>query len=75
MEGIDPSVMSHCLNINPSRQLIRQKRRAMDVEHYQAVKEEVYNLLSCDFIKESFYPSWLANSTESRNQMPNRGPA
>ena len=33
----------------------------MDTECYQALKEEVDKLLSNDFIKESFYPSWLAN--------------
>ena len=57
IEGIDPSIMSHCLNIDPSRKLVRQKRRAMDAERYQALKEDVDKLLSCDFIKESFYPS------------------
>ena len=33
----------------------------MDTKRYQALKEEVDKLLSNDFIKESFYPSWLAN--------------
>ena len=33
----------------------------MDVEWYKALKDEVDKLLSCDFIKESYYPSWLAN--------------
>ena len=33
----------------------------MDAERYQALKEEVDKLISCDFIKESFYPSSLAN--------------
>ena len=61
MEGINPSIMSHRLNIDPSRKPIKQKRQAMDVERYQALKEEVDKLLSCDFIKESFYPSWLEN--------------
>ena len=28
----------------------------MDVKHYQALKKDVDKLLSCDFIKESFYP-------------------
>ena len=46
MEGIDPS-----------RKPVRQKRRAMDAERYQTLKEEVDKLLSCDFIKESFYAS------------------
>ena len=33
----------------------------MDTERYQGLKEGVDKLLSNDFIKESFYPSWLAN--------------
>ena len=33
----------------------------MDAEQYQALKDEVDKLLACDFIKESFYPFWLAN--------------
>ena len=61
MEGIDPSVMSHRLNVDPSRKPVRQKRRAMDIERYQALKEEVDKLLSNNLIRESFYPSWLAN--------------
>ena len=33
----------------------------MDVERYQALKDEVDKLLAWDFNKESFYLSWLAN--------------
>ena len=62
MEGINPSIMSHSLNIDSSRKSIRQKRRAMDAERYQALMEEVDKLLYYDLIKESFYPSWLENS-------------
>ena len=61
MEENDLSVMNHRLNINPSRKPIRQKRWAIDAELYQTLKKEVDKLLSCDFIKVSFYPSWLAN--------------
>ena len=61
MEGIDPSIMSHHLNVDPNRKLVRSKRRAMDTERYQALKEKVDKLLFNDFIKKSFYPSWLAN--------------
>ena len=35
--------------------------QAMDIERYQALKEEVDKLISCDFIKESFYPFWMEN--------------
>ena len=59
--GIDPSVMSHRLNINPSRKLVRQTMWAMEAERYQALNEEIDKFISCDFIKESFYPSWMAN--------------
>ena len=61
MEGIDPTVMCHHLNLDSNKKLVRQKRRAMDVKRYQALKDEVDKLLTCDFIKESYYPSWLAN--------------
>ena len=54
MEGIDPNIMSHCLNVDPSRKPVRQKRQAMATESYQALKEEIDKLLSNDFIKESF---------------------
>ena len=50
-ERINPSVMSHRLNVDQSRKAVRQKRQAMDTERYQALKEEVDKLLSNDFIK------------------------
>ena len=53
--------MCHCLNIDLDRKPIRQKRRAIDAERYQALKDEVDILLVNGFIKGSFYPSWLAN--------------
>ena len=34
----------------------------MDIRRYHALKDEVDKLLANDFIKESFYPSWLVNS-------------
>ena len=33
----------------------------MDIECYQALKKKIDKLLSNGFIKETFYPSWLAN--------------
>ena len=61
MEGIDPEVMCHRLNLDSNKKLVRQKMREMDAEQYQALKDKVDKLLNCDFIKESFYPSWVAN--------------
>ncbi|XP_030508935.1 uncharacterized protein LOC115723586 [Cannabis sativa] len=61
MVKIPPEVMCHRLNINLDARRVRQKRRKMDPVRYQVLKEEVDRLLACDFIKESFYPNWLAN--------------
>ena len=57
IEGIDSEIMCHRLNIDLDRKLVRQKQRAMDVEHYQALKDKVDKLLSNEFIKELSYPS------------------
>ena len=61
MEGIDLEIMCHRLNQDSDKKSVRQKRRTMDVEQYQALKDEVDKLFCCDFIKESFYSSWLKN--------------
>ena len=57
MVGIHPDVMSHRLNISLDFKPMRQKRIAMDVERYNALKDEVDKLLDIGFIRESFYPS------------------
>ena len=61
MEGIDSTGMCHRLNLDSDKNPIREKWCAIDAEQYQALKGEVDKLLACNFIKESFYPSWLAN--------------
>ena len=61
MEVIDTAIICHRLNLDSEKNLVRQKRCAMDAERYQALKDEVDKLLACDFFKEYFYPSWLAN--------------
>ena len=48
MPGIDPSVIVHRLNINPS--LIRQKKRVFAQERDKAITEEVRKLLEAGFI-------------------------
>ena len=45
MEGIDPAIMCHRLNLDSDKKPVKQKRRAMDVEWYQAFKDEVINFL------------------------------
>ena len=61
MPGIDPSVMVHRLNVSPSFPQIRQKKQVFAQEWDKAIVEEVRKLLGADFIREVYYPNWLAN--------------
>ena len=61
MPGIDPSIISLKLNVNPCLRLIKQKRRIFAPERNNAIMEEVDKLLTANFIREVFYPDWLAN--------------
>jgi hypothetical protein len=40
---------------------VKQRLRRFDEEKRRAIGEEVHNLLAVGFIKEIFYPEWLAN--------------
>ena len=61
MPGIDPSVICHKLNIDPSIRPIKQKRRVFAPDRNQAISDEVEKLLTAGFIREVYYPDWLAN--------------
>ena len=61
MPGINPSIISYKLNINPSFRPVKQKRRVFALERNDAIMEEVDKLLTTNFIGEVFYPDWLAN--------------
>ena len=61
MGGIDPTVITHRLNVSPSFKLIKQKRRSFAPERQKAVNEEVGKLLQAGAIREVEYSEWLAN--------------
>ena len=61
MPGIDPSVIVHRLNVNPTSSPIRQKKLVFAPEQDKAIAEEVRKLLEAGFIREVYYPDWLAN--------------
>ena len=61
MPGIDPSVMVHRLSVSPAFPFIRQKKRVFAPERDQAIVEEVRKLQEASFIREVYYPDWLAN--------------
>ena len=61
MPGIDPSIIVHKLNVSPSFPSVRQKKRVFAQERDKAIAEEVQKLLEANFIREVYYPDWLAN--------------
>ena len=61
MGGIDPTVITHRLNISPSFKPVKQKQRSFAPERQKAINEEVGKLLQAGAIREVEYPEWLAN--------------
>ena len=61
MPGIDPSVITHRLNVYPSFKPVHQKKRVSTPELDNAIKEEVQKLTTAKFFWEVYYPDWLAN--------------
>ena len=61
MPGISPEVIQHKLNVNLKRKPVQQRWRVFAPERDQAITEEVTKLLTASFIREVYYPDWLAN--------------
>ena len=61
MGGVDPAVITHKLNGNPSCKTVKQKRRSFAPERQKAINEEVGKLLQAQAIREVEYSEWLAN--------------
>ena len=61
MGGVDPAVITHKLNVNPSFKPVKQKRRSFTPERQKAINEEVGKLLQAQAIREVEYSKWLAN--------------
>jgi hypothetical protein len=61
MSGIDPSVLTHRLDVDLSHHPVKQNRKSFALERNQAIHEEVEKLLQSGFIREVDYPDWLAN--------------
>ena len=61
MSGIDPSVITHRLNVYPSSKPVWQKKRVFTPERDNAIKEKVQKLTMAKFIQEVYYSDWLTN--------------
>ena len=61
MEGIDPTIITHRLNVSPTFKPVKQKRRSFSSERQKAINEEVGKLLQAGAIREVEYHEWLTN--------------
>jgi hypothetical protein len=61
MPGILREVVENSLDILPHSRAVQQRLRRFDEEQRRAIGVELRKLLEAGFIKEVFYPTWLAN--------------
>ena len=61
MPGINPALAVHKLSVDPNKKPVRQKKRNHGEERNQAAAAEVKKLLDAGFIRQCFYPDWVAN--------------
>ena len=61
MVGIDETIITHQLNVDPTHPPVWQKRHKFAPERNKIVDDEVQNLLNTGKIREVKYPEWLAN--------------
>ncbi|KAL0454017.1 UNVERIFIED_CONTAM: hypothetical protein Slati_0740900 [Sesamum latifolium] len=61
LEGINPSVITHHLNLDPSVKLVKQKKRQFVLERDKIIRVKVNMLLATGHIREIQFPEWLSN--------------
>ncbi|KAL0293342.1 UNVERIFIED_CONTAM: hypothetical protein Sradi_6942000 [Sesamum radiatum] len=62
LEGIDPQVITHHLNIDPSYKLVKQKKkRHFGPEKDKIIQAEVNKLMAAGHIEEIQFLEWLSN--------------
>ncbi|KAL0411385.1 UNVERIFIED_CONTAM: hypothetical protein Slati_3728200 [Sesamum latifolium] len=61
LEGIDPQVITHHLNIDPNYKPIKQKKRHFGPEKDKIIQAEVNKLMAAEHIEEIQFPKWLSN--------------
>ncbi|KAL8121491.1 hypothetical protein AgCh_018283 [Apium graveolens] len=52
MPGIDAKLITHRLNVDPTRKAVQQKKRTYAPNRHEAIKQEVEKLLEAGFIEE-----------------------
>jgi len=63
MPGIPTNIIQHRLNVDPEKKPVQQRRIVFSPEWNKVVMNEVNKLLTTNFVKEVYYPEWLAKRT------------
>ena len=65
---VDPEIIVHKLNMDPSFPPKKQKPRRSAKERFKAVRMEARKLKEAGAIREIFFPEWLANTVVVRKK-------
>ena len=71
MPGNPREVAEHSLDIKAGSKPVKQGLHRFDEERRRAIAEELQKLLAAGFIKEVYYPEWLANPVLVRKKNGN----
>ncbi|XP_074360752.1 uncharacterized protein LOC141700998 [Apium graveolens] len=69
MPGIDPNLITHRLNVDPTRKAVKQKKRTHAPDRLETIKQEVEKLLEARFIEEVKDFDWIADIQEAFEQL------
>ncbi|KAL0449228.1 UNVERIFIED_CONTAM: hypothetical protein Slati_1479200 [Sesamum latifolium] len=61
LEGIDPGVITHHLNLDSTIRPVKQKKRYFEPDKDKIIQGEVNKLLTAGHIREIQVPEWLSN--------------
>ena len=61
MPGVPRELAEHKLHVRPRCKLVKHPLRRFSKDKRKAISDEIAILLAAGFIKEVFYPDWLAN--------------
>ncbi|KAL0420365.1 UNVERIFIED_CONTAM: hypothetical protein Slati_3059400 [Sesamum latifolium] len=61
LEGIDPDVITHHLNIDPRVKPVKQKKRHFGPEKDKIIQAEINKLVAVGHVEEIQFPEWLSN--------------
>lgn len=67
MPTIDESMAVHKLNVDPGRNLVKQKRRNFTSDRQTTNDKEANKLLKAELISEIQYSEWLTNVVKKNN--------